>query len=354
MAKAAKKTAPKASKAKTLPVKKTLAPKPVARPRVIVTRRLPEAVETRMAELFDVDLNLTDTPFSRKQLEQAAAEADVLVPTVTDDIDDKLLAKAGPKLKLIANFGAGVDHIDLHAARAGGMIVTNTPGVLTDDTADMAMALMLAVPRRLSEGERLVRTGTWAGWAPTTLLGHRISGKRLGIIGMGRIGQAVAQRARAFGMSIHYHNRERLPKDIEAKVEATYWPALEAMLSRVDIVSINCPHTPETHHLLNKQRLKLLQRHAYVINTSRGEIIDEKALADALEHGTIAGAGLDVYEREPKVTPRLLDLDNVTLAPHIGSATIEGRRAMGEKVIMNIKIWSDGHVPPDKVIEGWV
>ncbi len=333
---------------------KAAAPKVVVRPRVVVTRRLPEAVETRMAELFDVELNLTDTIMSRKQLEVAVAEADVLVATVTDDIDDKLLSRAGPQLKLIANFGAGVDHIDLHGARAKGIIVTNTPGVLTEDTADMAMALMLAVPRRLSEGERLVRTGQWQGWAPTTLLGHRISGKRLGIIGMGRIGQAVAQRARAFGMSIHYHNRARLPRDVEARYEATYWPALEAMLSRVDIVSINCPHTPETHHLLNKQRLKLLQRHAYLINTSRGEIIDEKALADALEHGTIAGAGLDVYEREPKVSPRLLDLDNVTLLPHIGSATIEGRRAMGEKVIMNIKIWSDGHVPPDKVLEGWV
>jgi glyoxylate reductase len=348
----------KTAKRKTASPKKMatakVAAKIVVRPRVVVTRRLPEAVETRMAELFDVELNLTDVAMSRKQLEAAVAEAHVLVATVTDDIDDKLLAKAGPQLKLIANFGAGVDHIDLHAARAKGIIVTNTPGVLTEDTADMAMALMLAVPRRLSEGERLVRTGQWQGWAPTSLLGHRISGKRLGIIGMGRIGQAVAQRARAFGMSIHYHNRERLPRDVEGRFEATYWPALEAMLSRVDIVSINCPHTPETHHLLNKQRLKLLQRHAYLINTSRGEIIDEKALADALEHGTIAGAGLDVYEREPKVSPRLLDLDNVTLLPHIGSATIEGRRAMGEKVIMNIKIWSDGHVPPDKVLEGWI
>jgi glyoxylate reductase len=351
------KVAARKSPAKKRPTSKAAVgktvPRTVVRPRVVVTRRLPEAVETRMAELFDVELNLTDAIMSRKQLEAAVAEAHVLVATVTDDIDDKLLAKAGPELKLIANFGAGVDHIDLHAARAKGIIVTNTPGVLTEDTADMAMALMLAVPRRLSEGERLVRSGEWQGWAPTTLLGHRISGKRLGIIGMGRIGQAVAQRARAFGMSIHYHNRERLPRDVEARYEATYWPALEAMLSRVDIVSINCPHTPETHHLLNKQRLKLLQRHAYLINTSRGEIIDEKALADALEHGTIAGAGLDVYEREPKISPRLLDLDNVTLLPHIGSATIEGRRAMGEKVIMNIKIWSDGHVPPDKVLEGW-
>jgi glyoxylate reductase len=344
---------PKSAKKPAAKAPAKAATKVITRPRVIVTRRLPEAVETRMAELFDVELNLSDAPMSRKQLEQAVAEAQVLIPTVTDDIDEKLLAKAGPQLKLIANFGAGVDHIDLRAAKARGMVVTNTPGVLTDDTADMAMALMLAVPRRLSEGERLVRTGNWTGWAPTSLLGHRISGKRLGIIGMGRIGQAVAQRARAFGMSIHYHNRARLPRDIESRFEATYWPALEAMLSRVDIVSINCPHTPETHHLLNKQRLKLLQRHAYLINTSRGEIIDEKALADALEHGTIAGAGLDVYEREPKVSPRLLDLDNVTLLPHIGSATIEGRRAMGEKVIMNIKLWSDGHRPSDQVFEGW-
>ena len=337
------------------PAKKAATPKPkaVERPRVIVTRRLPETVETRMAELFDVTLNLSDEPLSRKQMEAAVTEADVLVPTVTDEIDSKLIAKAGPQLKLIANFGVGVDHIALAAAREKGIVVTNTPGVLTDDTADMVMALLLAVPRRLSEGERLVRAGNWQGWAPTMLLGHRIYGKRLGIIGMGRIGQAVAARARAFGMSIHYHNRHRLARDVEANLEATWWPALEAMLSRVDIISINCPHTPETHHLLNKTRLKLLQRHAYVINCARGEIIDEKALADALEHGTIAGAGLDVYEREPKITPRLLDLDNVVLAPHIGSATLEGRRAMGDKVILNIKLWSDGHRPTDQVLEGW-
>jgi glyoxylate reductase len=339
-------------KAAAKPASRPKAAEPV-RPRVIVTRRLPETVETRMAELFDIDLNLSDEPMSRKALEAAVTDATVLVPTVTDEIDAKLLAKAGPQLKLIANFGAGVDHIALGVAREKGIIVTNTPGVLTEDTADMAMALMLAVPRRIAEGERLVRAGQWQGWAPTMLLGHRISGKRLGIIGMGRIGQAIARRARAFGMSVHYHNRHRLAREVERELEATWWPALEAMLSRVDIISINCPHTPETHHLLNKARLKLLQRHAYVINCARGEIIDEKALADALEHGTIAGAGLDVYEREPKITPRLLDLDNVVLLPHIGSATIEGRRAMGEKVIMNIKVWSDGHRPPDQVLEGW-
>lgn len=328
--------------------------KATKRPKCIVTRRLPEAVETRMAELFDVELNLDDKAFGRKEMEKAIAEADVLVPTVTDVVDGKLLAKAGPNLKLIANFGAGIDHIDLSAARKKNIVVTNTPGVLTDDTADMVMALILAVPRRITEGERLVRSGNWHGWAPTMLLGHRITGKRLGIIGMGRIGQAVATRARAFGIAIHYHNRERLPAAIERGLEATYWPTLEAMLSRVDIISVNCPHTPETHHLLNKTRLRLLQRHAYVINCARGEIIDEAALADALEHGTIAGAGLDVFEKEPTIHPKLLELNNVVLLPHIGSNTIEGRIAMGDKVIMNIRHWSDGHRPPDQVLEGWI
>lgn len=328
--------------------------KTAGRPRVVVTRRLPEAIETRMAELFDVELNLDDSARSRKQLETAIAETEVLVPTVTDVIDAKLLAKSGPRLKLIANFGAGVDHIDLPAARKANIVVTNTPGVLTDDTADMAMALILAVPRRIAEGERLVRSGQWKGWAPTMLLGHRITGKRLGIIGMGRIGQAVAARARAFGIAIHYHNRERLAAALERQYEATYWPTLEAMLSRVDIISINCPHTPETHHLLNKARLRLLQRHAYVINCARGDIIDEAALADALEHGTIAGAGLDVFEKEPQIHPRLLALDNVMLLPHIGSNTIEGRIGMGERVILNIRSWCDGHRPPDQVLEGWV
>ncbi len=328
--------------------------KAIKRPKCIVTRRLPEAVETRMAELFDVELNLDDKAFGRKEMETAVAEADVLVPTVTDAVDARLLAKAGPNLKLIANFGAGIDHIDLSAARKKDIVVTNTPGVLTDDTADMVMALILAVPRRITEGERLVRSGGWHGWAPTMLLGHRITGKRLGIIGMGRIGQAVATRARAFGIAIHYHNRERLPAAIERSLEATYWPTLEAMLSRVDIISVNCPHTPETHHLLNKTRLRLLQRHAYVINCARGEIIDEAALADALEHGTIAGAGLDVFEKEPSIHAKLLELNNVVLLPHIGSNTIEGRIAMGDKVIMNIRHWSDGHRPPDQVLEGWV
>jgi glyoxylate reductase len=332
-----------------------MAPASRPRPKVIVTRRLPQAVETRMAELFDVELNLTDTPFTPEQMADAAARCDVLVPTVTDHVDAAVFAAAaaGGRLKLCANFGVGVDHIDLHAARAAKVTVSNTPGVLTDDTADMVMALILSVPRRLGEGEKLVRSGEWQGWSPTGMLGHRITGKRLGIIGMGRIGSAVARRARAFGLTVHYHNRHRLPAAAEAELEATWWENLDAMLARVDIISLNCPHTPETHHLINAERFALMQRHAYVINAARGEIIDENALCQALERGQIAGAGLDVFEREPAVDPRLLTLPGVVLLPHMGSATFEGRQAMGEKVIANIRVWVDGHRPPDIVLEGW-
>jgi glyoxylate reductase len=323
------------------------------RPKVIVTRRLPEAVETRMAELFDVELNFTDEAFTRERLAEAMARADVLVPTVTDRLDGELLARAGEALQLIANFGNGVDHIDLHAARARNIIVTNTPGVLTDDTADMVMALILSVPRRLGEGEKLVRSGEWKGWSPCGMLGHRITGKRLGIVGMGRIGQAVAARARAFGLTVHYHNRKRLPETVERQHEATWWPTLDAMLRRVDIVSINCPHTAETHHMIDAGRLRQMQRHVYLINTARGEIVDEAALAQALEAGLIAGAGLDVFEHEPAVDARLLALRNVVLLPHMGSATFEARTDMGEKVIANIRSWVDGHRPPDQMLEGW-
>lgn len=318
--------------------------------KVHVTRRLPQAVETRMAELFDVELNLLDLPLSREKLKAAVATADVLVPTVTDVIDAALIEAAGPDLRLIANFGVGVDHIDLAAARARGITVTNTPGVLTEDTADMVMALILSVPRRLAEGEKLVRAGAWAGWSPTGMLGHRIGGKRLGIVGMGRIGQAVAHRARAFGLSIHYHNRRRLPKAVEGPLEATWWPTLEAMLERVDIVSLNCPETAETRHLINDSRLRLMQRHAYLINAARGTLVDEAALAECLARGGIAGAGLDVFEHEPAIDPRLLELPNVVLLPHLGSATFEGRQAMGEKVITNIRVFADGHRPPDQVL----
>ena len=324
---------------------------PVQKPLVVVTRRLPDPIETRMMELFRARLNLDDTPMSQAQLIEAVKEAEVLVPTVTDRIDSAVLSQAGPQLRLIASFGTGVDHIDLKTARQRGITVTNTPGVLTEDTADMTMALILSVSRRLTEGERLVRSGGWGGWSPTAMLGHRIWGKRLGIVGMGRIGSAVARRAKGFGLSVHYHNRRRVHEDVEAELEATYWESLDQMLARVDIISVNCPHTPATYHLLSARRLKLLQHHAIVVNTSRGEVIDENALTRLLAAGEVAGAGLDGFEPEPAVNPKLLKLDNVVLLPHLGSATIEGRMAMGEKVIINIKTFADGHTPPDRVLE---
>ncbi|HEY8351956.1 MAG TPA: D-glycerate dehydrogenase, partial [Sphingomonadales bacterium] len=288
------------------------------KPLVIVTRKLPDPIETRMAELFNVELNISDEPFSQEQLIDAVKRANVLVPTVTDRVDARVLSQANPDLRLIANFGTGVDHIDLQTARERGITVTNTPGVLTEDTADMTMALILAVPRRLTEGERLLRAGKWEGWSPTGMLGHRIWGKRLGIIGMGRIGRAVARRAKAFGLSIHYHNRHRLPAEVEEEVEATYWESLDQMLARMDIISVNCPHTPATYHLLSERRLRLLKPHAFIINTARGEVIDENALVRLLQQGKIGGAGLDVFEREPAVHPKLLEMDNVVLLPHMG------------------------------------
>ncbi len=320
------------------------------RPKVIVTRKVPDNIETRMAELFDVTLNLADKPLTEDQLKEAVAVADVLVPTVTDDITADVIAVAGENLKLIANFGAGVDHIDLAAAQEKGITVTNTPGVLTEDTADLAMALLLSVPRRLFEGEKILRAGEWTGWTPTFLMGHRIQGKRLGIIGMGRIGRAIARRARAFNISVHYHNRHRLPEQVEGELEATYWDDLDQMLTRMDFVSVNCPLTEETYRLLNRDRLKKLQPNAIIINTARGEIIDEESLADLIEVGRIAGAGLDVFEQEPTINPKLLELDNVVLVPHMGSATIEGRMAMGEKVLINIRTFMDKHRPPDRVL----
>jgi glyoxylate reductase len=323
---------------------------PQKKPLVVVTRKLPDAIETRMMELFDTRLNLDDQPLPKAELIEAVKTADVLVPTITDRIDAAVLSQAGPNLKLIANFGTGVDHIDLATARARGITVTNTPGVLTEDTADMTMALILAVPRRLAEGERLMRSGDWKGWTPTLMLGHRIWGKRLGIIGMGRIGQAVARRAKAFGMSIHYHNRKRVHPDIEAELEATYWESLDQMLARMDVITVHCPHTPGTFHLLSARRLALLQKHAYVINTARGEVIDENALTRMLTRKELAGAGLDVFEHEPAVNPKLVEMDNVVLLPHMGSATLEGRVDMGEKVIINIKTFADGHNPPDRVL----
>jgi len=319
------------------------------KPRVVVTRKLPDSIETRMMELFDTRLNLDDHPMSKTELIEAASNAEVLVPTITDRIDAAILSHA-QNLRLIANFGTGVDHIDLATARSRGITVTNTPNVLTEDTADMTMALLLAVPRRVAEGERLMRSGDWKGWTPTLMLGHRIWGKRLGIIGMGRIGQAVARRAKAFGMQVHYHNRKRVHPDIESELEATYWESLDQMLARMDIVTIHCPHTPGTFHLLSARRLKLMQPHAFVINVSRGEIVDENALIRMLEKKELAGAGLDVFEHEPAVNPKLIALDNVVLLPHMASATIEGRADMGEKVIINIKTFTDGHSPPDRVL----
>ena len=321
------------------------------KPLVIVTRRLPDPIETRMMELFQTRLNLTDEPFDQAALASAMAEAECLVPTVTDRIGAGLIEAAGPQLKLIASFGTGVDHIDLTAAKRRGIVVTNTPGVLTEDTADMTMALILAVPRRLAEGERLVRAGGWAGWGPTLMLGRRIHGKRLGIVGMGRIGQAIARRARGFGLSVHYHNRKRVHPELEGELEATYWDSLDHMLRHVDIVSINCPRTPATYHLINARRLSLMQPHAYVVNTSRGEVIEEEALVSALQERRISGAGLDVFEHEPAINPKLMELDNVVLLPHMGSATIEGRIAMGDRVIVNVKSFTDGHTPPDRVVE---
>ena len=324
------------------------------KPLVVVTRKLPERVETRMRELFDARLNLDDAPMTQAQLAEAVKTADVLVPTVTDRIDASVLAQSGDNLKLIANFGNGVDNIDVITALQRGITVTNTPGVLTEDTADMTMALILAVPRRLAEGSQvLIGENEWGGWSPTWMLGHRIWGKRLGIIGMGRIGQAVARRARAFGLQIHYHNRRRVAAQIEEELGATYWESLDQMLARVDIVSINCPHTPATYHLLSARRLKLLRPEAYVVNTARGEVIDENALIRMVGAGEIAGAGLDVFEHEPAVNPRLAKLareGKVVLLPHMGSATVEGRVDMGEKVIINIKTFMDGHKPPNRIL----
>jgi glyoxylate reductase len=320
------------------------------KPPVIVTRKLPELVEARMRELFNTQFNTSDRAMTRDELVAAVQKAAVLVPTVTDRIDRSVLSQSGPNLKLIANFGTGVDNIDLETARNRGIVVTNTPGVLTEDTADMTMALILAVPRRLAEGAKYLKDAReWGGWSPTWMLGHRIWGKKLGIIGMGRIGRAVARRAKAFGLTINYHNRRRVPEAVEQELGASYWESLDQMIANMDIVSVNCPHTPATFHLLSARRLKLLKPSAYIVNTARGEVIDENALARMIDGGEIAGAGLDVFEHEPAVNPKLLNSDKVVALPHMGSATLEGRVDMGEKVIINIKTFLDGHTPPDRV-----
>ena len=320
------------------------------RTKVVLTRRLPEPVETRLKELFDVTLRDHDTPMSRAELVDAVKTCDVLVPTITDKIDAGLLGQAGENLKLIANFGAGIDHIDVETARQRGILVSNTPDVVTEDTADMAMALLMAVVRKIPQGLQAMQSGEWTGWSPTAYLGGRLGGRRLGILGMGRIGQAVARRASAFGMQIHYHNRRRLRPEIEDTLGATYWESLDQMVARMDILSINCPHTPSTFHLMNARRLRLLKPSAVIVNTSRGEVIDENALTRMLRSNELAGAGLDVYEHGTDINPRLRELENVVLLPHMGSATLEGRIEMGEKVIINIKTYADGHRPPDMVV----
>lgn len=319
--------------------------------KVVVTRRLPATVEARLSDLFDVQLNENDAPLSTEALINLAQDADVIAPTLSDRLDAEFFEAAGDRLKLIANFGAGVDHIDIAGANARGVTVTNTPSVLAEDAADMATALILAVPRRLVEGVRALESGTFPGWSPTWMLGRRVRGKKLGIIGLGRVGEAIARRARAFGLSIHYHNRKPINPHIEEELEATYWDSLDQMLARVDIVSVNCPHTPATFHLLSRRRLQLLQPHAYVVNVSRGEIVDEEALADLIEDGKVAGAGLDVYEHGAP-NEKLANAPNVVLLPHMASATVESRIEMGERVIINIKMFADGHKPPDRVILG--
>jgi glyoxylate reductase len=328
-------------------------PRP-ANPRVIVTRELADGIQDRMCELFDAKPNYSDTAFSRDDLIAAMAECDVLVPTVTDQIDAEMIANAPNRLRLIASFGAGVDHIDLAAARARKILVTNTPGVFTEDTADMTMGLILSVPRRLYEGEKLMRSGKWQGWKPSGMLGHCIGGKKLGIIGMGRIGQAVARRASGFGLSIIYHNRRQLPPAVEESLNASYAAELDDLIRECDIISLHCPHTPETHELINAERIAKMKPSTYLINTARGDLINEDALIKALQQEKIGGAGLDVYRREPQIDPRFLDLKNTVLLPHMGSATFEGREASGERVIANIRIWADGHRPPDQVLDGWV
>jgi glyoxylate reductase len=329
-------------------------PRRTAKPKVIVTRHLLPSVEARMSELFEATLNGEDVPLSRDQLATAMRKADVLVPTVTDRIDAELIAQAGPDLGLIASFGAGVDHIDLAAARAKKIIVTNTPGVFTDDTADLTMALIIGVPRRLREGTALIRRHEWTGWAPSALLGRKLGGKVLGIVGMGRIGQAVAWRARAFGLTIRYHNRHRLPQAIESMFGAEYEPDLDALLREADIVSLHCPATNETRGMISAERIAAMKPGATIVNTARADLLDYEAMIAALESGHLGGAGLDVFPEEPKVDDRLVALPNVIAQPHIGSATVEGREASGGKVIANIRFWADGHRPPDQVLDGLV
>lgn len=319
------------------------------RPRVILTRRLLPEVEARMAELFDLVPNRDDRPMTRPEIEAAMRDCDVLVPTVTDIIDAAMIAGAGDRIAMLASFGAGTEHIDVAAARAHRILVTNTPGVFTDDTADLALALIILVSRRFSENARTLREGRWEGWAPSSMLGHSLSGKTLGVVGMGRIGQAVAHRARAFGLHIRYHNRHRLPPAVENMVSARYEPDLDRLVAEADILTLHCPAGPETEHLIDARRLGLMKPGACLVNTSRGRLVDEDALIAVLSQERIAAA-LDVFEREPQVNPRLLAMPNLVALPHLGSATYEGRGAAGHKIVTNIRSWVDGHRPPDMVL----
>jgi glyoxylate reductase len=311
-------------------------------------------VEARMSELYDTTLNVSDAPMTSAALVAAMQDCDVLVPTVTDRITGDMIAAAGDRLGLIANFGAGTEHIDLAAAAARRIMVTNTPGVFTDDTADIAMAGIIGVPRRIREGTQLVRRGEWTGWAPSGLLGRKLGGKVLGIVGMGRIGQAVAYRAHAFGLEVTYTNRKRLPDAVEKMFRARYVEDVDTLVAGSDILTLHCPLTKDTRGLIDARRIASMKPGASIINTARGELIDQEALIAALHDGHLGGAMLDVYPDEPNVDQRLLNHPNVMTLPHIGSATAEGREASGEKVIANIRFWADGHRPPDQVLTALV
>ena len=321
----------------------------MSRPKVIITAKLPDAVERKAATLFDATLNPTDTPLTAAQLIEAARSADALLPNVTDKITADVLGADGRRIKIVANYGVGFNNVDVVAAKKHGVVVTNTPEVLTDETADTAIALLLMAARRLPSGERMLRSGKWTGWRPTQHLGTKVTGKTLGIIGLGRIGRAVAKRAHdGFGMRVLYFDPP-VPMGEAKAYGAEARATVEDVLRESDFISLHAPAMPETRHMINAESLKLMPRHAILINTARGDLVDEAALAEALKSGTIAGAGLDVFEFEPKVNPALLALDNVVVLPHLGSASLETRVAMGERALSNLEAFFAGHPPRDRV-----
>jgi len=322
--------------------------------KIFVTRRLPAPVEKRMSMLFDAKFNYNDAPLSKKEIIKGCQGRTAIVSTISDQLDANIIAELPNEVKLIAQFGNGVDNVDIKAAQERGITITNTPSVLTQDTADLAMALIMSVPRRIVEGATLVaRDGNWPGWSPNWMLGRRLGGKALGIIGLGRIGLAVAERAKAMGLKIHYYSRSRRPEQIEKKLDATYWSSLNQMLAEMDIISLHTPHTSETFGMLNKERLQLMKKGAFVVNVSRKELVDENALVKLIESGHLLGAGLDVFEDKDGVNPGLLALareNKVILTPHMASSTLEGRIEMGEIVILNIQVFMDSHKPPHRVL----